>query len=189
MGAVGIEAAVDAGVLMVDRERVRPSHPLVASAAAPAGSRLSERHRMHALLAHAVSDDELRARHLALAMPGVNDDLAETVALAAKSAAARGVAEGAVDLAEQTLRLTSEDSPQRGERVLALAEYLLVCEPQRLSDLLNAEVKHLPPGRLRARAHLLLADGNDVVTAWDYDAELDRALAECGDGPLSCAPS
>ncbi len=182
VGAVGIEAAVDAGVLMVDGERVRPSHPLVASAAARR-SRLSERHRMHALLAHAVSDDELRARHLALAMPGVNDDLAETVALAAKSAAARGVAEGAVDLAEQALRLTSEDSPQRGERVLALAEYLLVCEPQRLSDLLNAEVKHLPPGRLRARAHLLLADGNDVVTAWDYDAELDRALAECGDDP------
>jgi DNA-binding CsgD family transcriptional regulator len=105
------------------------------------------------------------------------------VALASRSAAARGVAEGAVDLAEQALRLTPEHSPQRGERLLALAEYLLVCEPQRLSDLLNAELKHLPPGRLRARAHLLLADGNDVVTAWDYDAELDRALAECGDDP------
>jgi DNA-binding CsgD family transcriptional regulator len=179
VGARGIEDAVDAGVLVVDGERVRPSHPLVATAAARR-SRPSERRQMHAQLAHAVSDDELRARHLALGTPGVDDDLAETVAVAARSAAARGGAEGAVDLAEQALRLTPEDSPQRGERVLALAEYVLVCEPQRLSALLSAELNHLPPGRLRARAHLLLADGNDVATAWDYDAELDRALAECG---------
>ena len=62
----GLAEAVAAGILELDRERIRFTHPLLGSAVAV---RLtpSRRHRLHARLAEAAPTVEERARHLALA--------------------------------------------------------------------------------------------------------------------------
>ena len=94
-GADRVEAAIDAGLLRVDGEHVRASHPLLGAAARQrAGA--SERRALHQALAGAVADPELRAQHLALATRRPDAALAATVAAAAVAAAARGARQEAV---------------------------------------------------------------------------------------------
>ena len=170
--------AVDVGVLLVDGARVRASHPLLA-AAAKKRSRPRERRELHLALAGAAADAELRALHLALATVRADEELASTVAVAAAGASARGARQDAARLAEHALRLTPPTSPGRGERLLALAGYLETAgELQRMTDLLMPEIDSLPRGVPRARAWLLLSEGN-VRTLDEHERHLDLALAEC----------
>src|SRR5262249_41832840 len=60
-----IDSAVEAGVLVVDGDRIRAGHPLLA-AAAVRDARVAERRELHAELARVVAAGELRTRHLAL---------------------------------------------------------------------------------------------------------------------------
>jgi DNA-binding CsgD family transcriptional regulator len=182
---VAIDDAVDAGLLLVDGDRVRPSHPLLA-AAARRHSRARERRELHLELARSVAEEELRARHLALATARPDAELAALAAAAARTASARGAAEEAVELAEHALRLTPPESAERTDRLLALAEYLVVAgSPQQVTDLLSPELGALPRGPARARAHLLLSDGGAVTHVDDYQHHLDQALAESeGDAAL-----
>ena len=139
-----LDDAIDAGLLVVDREHVRASHPLLATTAKQRAT-ARERRELHVELARVAGGDELRAVHLALATDLPDEELAATVAATAAAAAARGAAREAVVLAEHALRLTPEDSDERSGRVLALAEYLLVAgEKQRLTDLLAPELDSLP---------------------------------------------
>jgi DNA-binding CsgD family transcriptional regulator len=175
--------ALDAGLLLVDGDRVRASHPLLA-AAAKKRSRRRDRRELHLALAGAVADDELRARHLALATELPNPELAATVAAAAAHAAARGARQEAGQLAMHALRLTPPDSEERGHRVLALAGYLEQAgELQRVTELLTSELESLPRGPLRARAWLLLSEGGGVRDLDDFERHLDAALAECEGDP------
>jgi DNA-binding CsgD family transcriptional regulator len=181
--ADALEAAIEAGLLLVTGDRVRAAHPLLA-AAAKSGSSARERRDLHRALAEAVSDPELRAEHLALASARANAGLAETVALAADGAAARGAREQAAKLAEHALRLTPADSPARPERVIALARHLEKAgEMRRMTDLLTAELAALPPGASRAHAWLMLGEGVGPRHMDDLARYRDRALAECGDDP------
>ena len=178
-----LDEAVDRGLLRVEAGRVRPSHPLLA-AAAKAQSRVDERRQLHLELAGVVADIEMRARHLALATEQPEEQLAATVAAAAASAGSRGAVREAVELAEHALRLTPAGSPERAERLLSLAGVLSVAgtkeDEQRITALLEPELKSLPPGGPRVRAYLLLTEGivedNDEIRGY-----LDRALAESGD--------
>jgi DNA-binding CsgD family transcriptional regulator/tetratricopeptide (TPR) repeat protein len=178
-----IDEAIDRGVVLVDGGRVRPSHPLLA-AAARGRSRAAERRRLHLELAGVTSDEEVRARHLALAADGPDEELSATVAAAASSAASRGAVREAVELAEHGLRLTPLDSPERVERLLSLAGYLVLAgskeDGRRLTELLMPEVELLPPGALRVRAYLALTQGivesNDEIQRY-----LEQALAESAD--------
>ena len=61
-----VDDAVEAGLLALDGTGVRPSHPLLAAAAISRSSP-RDRREVHARLAYAVADPELRAFHLALA--------------------------------------------------------------------------------------------------------------------------
>ena len=61
-----VRAALRSGLLVIDGDRVRAGHPLLA-AAARAGALPSERRAVHALLADVVDEPERRALHLALA--------------------------------------------------------------------------------------------------------------------------
>jgi DNA-binding CsgD family transcriptional regulator len=173
-----VDDAVEAGLLVVDNDHVRPSHPLLA-AAAKQRSTAGERRELHVELARVVADEELRAFHLALATELPDEELAATVASAAAAAAARGAAQEAVVLAEHALRLTAEPDERDG-RLLALADYLNVAGEQvRLTDLLRPQLESLPPGEPRVKACLLLSNGavdsNDDIVAY-----LERALAESG---------
>jgi DNA-binding CsgD family transcriptional regulator len=177
-----LEQAVASGVLVVERDHVRASHPLLAAAALQ-HSGTWERGELHEELARVVLDDELRALHLALATHRPDAELAATVAEAACSAAARGAAQKTVVLAEHALRLTPADAPERSSRLLDLAEYLEVAgEQQRLTELLAPELEGLPRGEARVRACLLLAmgvvEGNDEIVRY-----FERALEESADDP------
>jgi DNA-binding NarL/FixJ family response regulator len=181
---VALDAAADAGLLIVEGDRVRPSHPLLA-AAAKRHSRAGARRELHHELASVVADGELRARHLALATVHPDSELAATVAVAAAGASARGARQEAVELAEHALRLTPAEEAERSERLLVLAGYLEAAgEPQRVTDLLTPELDSLPPGAARVKAQLLLSEGGGVSSIWDHERHLERALAESQGDPV-----
>src|SRR5262249_48593029 len=98
-GSDTLEDAIDAGLLHCEGERVRASHPLLAAAARKHSNRRSRR-ELHLELAHVVADQELQARHLALATETADDVLAGVVAVAAAHASTRGARRDAVELAE-----------------------------------------------------------------------------------------
>jgi len=187
-GRDALEDAVDAGVLVVDGDRVRPFHPLVA-AAAVRRSRARDRRELHTALAESTTDDELRVLHLALATELPDAELAGRVAAAARDASARGRATAdAVVLGEHALRLTPADAPERIERVLELGRYLEVAaERQRVTDLIAPELEALPDGPLKVRAHLLLAGGT-IADNDEIQAHLEAALAAAGTVARTRAP-
>jgi DNA-binding CsgD family transcriptional regulator len=182
--AEALERAIEEGLLVADAaDRVRASHPLLAAAAKNA-STAREQRELHLALAGTVRDAEVRAKHLALAAVGADDELAATVALAAAGAVARGAREQAVELAEHALRLTPRDSPRRPERVLAVAGYLEGAgEVRRLTEMLTPELGSLPEGAPRARAWLMLSNGVGPKTMDDVERYEDRALAEAAGDP------
>ncbi len=178
-----LDVALDAGVLVGAGDRVRPAHPLFATAA-KAGARAGERRELHLALAELAADEEPKALHLALAADRQDADLAATVAAAAAAAAARGARHMAVVLAEHALRLTPDGSAERSDRALTLGGYLVAAgEKQRLTDLLVPELETLPAGAPRVQALLLLTEGvvgtNDEIRGY-----LLQALAESGSDPV-----
>jgi DNA-binding NarL/FixJ family response regulator len=182
-GEGALDEAVDRGLLLIERDRVRAVHPLFAAAAMRSTGR-GERRELHLALARAISDEELRALHLALATEGPDDELSGTLAPAAAKAAARGARQQAVTLAEHSLRLAPAESPHRIDRVLELAGYLETAgELQRLTDLLSPEVESMPPGKARARAWLMLSVGAGSRHMADLEDHHRRALDEASDDP------
>jgi DNA-binding CsgD family transcriptional regulator len=174
-----------AGVLAIVGGRVRPAHPLYAEAARSHASE-HERVAVHIALSEVFTDDELRLRHRALATLAPDDELAQSLAGASTSAARRGAAVTAADLAVQALRLTPAESPARAERLLTLCERLMVSgEPDRATRLLADEITGLPPGPVRARAHLIVADGRGSPLGFDlFRQHLELALSESHDDPV-----
>jgi DNA-binding CsgD family transcriptional regulator len=171
---VTVEDLVAAGLLAVGKS-VRPSHPLLAAAVRRQSS-ARERRALHRDLAELVTDETLRARHLALAATVPDGGLASTIAAAAAAALRRGAAHDAVDLAEHALRLTPSSAAEQSDRLLALAEYLVIVgEPPRAQELLAPRIGELPAGGARARAHLLLGEGADLA---GHEYHLEQALAE-----------
>jgi len=175
-----LDDAVDAGAVVIDGQRVRASHPLLAAAAEKC-SRAGDRRRLHLALSQTARDEPTRAMHLALAATHPDEQLAARVAAAAGVARASGARPQAALLAVHALRLTPASAEARGRRVLDLAERLDDAgELRRMTALLNEELASLPPGPLRARALLRLGGGGDVTSRHEQDRYLHMALAECG---------
>jgi DNA-binding NarL/FixJ family response regulator len=173
-GLDAIEDGVDAGVLVLDGDRVRPSHPLLA-AAARKRARGAELRELHEELAGVVADEELRALHLALATKLPDEGLAATTSVAAAQASARGAARDAVVLAEHSLRLSPPGSSGRSARLLDLAGYLEVAgERRRVTDLLTPELDSFS-ARDRVLAWLRLSEGGAIRSIFDSEAYLDLA--------------
>jgi hypothetical protein len=121
-GAVGLEAAIDADVLDVEGERVRFTHPLLASAVV---SRLLPETvcSVHRRIAAHVKDPEERARHLALGAEGADASVAEALDDAAHQAANRGAPNVAAELEELAASLTPDDAVgDRRRRTLDAAQ-------------------------------------------------------------------
>jgi hypothetical protein len=117
-----LEPAFAAGVLVLDGERIRFDHPLLAAAAYSALTP-PRRRALHRRLADLVDDSEGRARHLALGAEGPDPVLAAVLDDAALRARVRGAPEAAADLAEWALRLGGEDDPDAAaRRAVAAAE-------------------------------------------------------------------
>jgi DNA-binding CsgD family transcriptional regulator len=156
LGSIPLEAGLAetlvARVLELDGERVRFTHPLLASAVA-ARHTPSSRRSLHARLADVVPSAEQRARHLALAADEPNDDVAAELEEAARTAHARGAPAAAADLAERALRLTPAASPDDARRRLFSA-----------ADMHNRAGDSARAAALLEEARAVAAPGNERAT-------------------------
>ena len=183
VGVPAVEQAVrERLVALTASGRVRPSHPLLAAAARESASPGHVR-ALHERLAGLVGTEAARARHLALARPEPDEELARTLAAAADGQADRGAVQDAAELAELALERTPPDSPDRPARVVALAHRLAAAgEATRLSARIEPEIDSLPLGPERGAACLSILDGI-VGSVANLEHWVDRAIAECGDDP------
>jgi len=138
--------------------RVDFTHPLFGSALY---SSLPEatRRKLHAGLAAREGRLEERARHLALAAAGPDEESAEVLDRAAEAAGSRGAAEVAVELKELALRLTPPDDAKavvRREIELASRRFF-AGDATGARQELERSLKVLPAGEDRAQVLLELA--------------------------------
>jgi len=176
-----LDGAERAEVIEVAGDRVRFTHPLLAStqySLAPA----PRRRELHRLLAEVVSDEEERARHLALGAESPHRETAVTIEHAAGRASRRGAPDVAAHLLEQAARLTPADAAQaRRSRTIAAAErHKAAGALDRARALLEMVLGELLAGPVRARALARLAElrGDDYELA---SALLEQAQCEAGD--------
>ncbi|MDP9116923.1 MAG: AAA family ATPase [Actinomycetota bacterium] len=181
-----LDEAVGAGLLEYDGERIRFTHPLIASipyaALAPA-----ERRRLHQQLASSVSDVEEYARHAALGSLERSADVADALDIAARQARNRGSIDAAAELAELAItRTPTGDGDAVLRRTVDAAEYLFqLGDTARARTVLNDGLDAAPPGPLRVRGLLLAA----TIASWEFGdatvAELcQQAMTEAGDDAL-----
>jgi DNA-binding CsgD family transcriptional regulator len=175
--------AEEAGVLVSDGDRLRFSHPLLASTIY--GSLTGARRRtLHRRLAGLVTDPEEAARHLARSATAPSPEVSGRIEDAAELAARRGAPEAAAELYEAACRLTpAADAEALARRMLGGAGAL-----SRAGDLGGARsladraLATAPSGPLRARALLLLGTLARYLDTFHGGLdELERALDEAGD--------
>jgi DNA-binding CsgD family transcriptional regulator len=170
-----IAAAEAAGVLDVEGETIRFSHPLLAAAiysrAAP-----DDRRAAHRALAAVVRDTEERARHLARSADAPDESVAAALEEAARAARSRGAGVAAAELAEASVRVTPDTEPEaRRRRMMAGADHHLAAGdvPRAVSTL--ERLARDTDGA--ARAPILVALGETLLHTSDR-AGAGRAFAE-----------
>lgn len=175
-----LDCAVAAGVIELQGEQIRFTHPLLASihlaAATPHATRV-----VHRRLAEVVLDSEERARHLALAAEGPDADVAAALDAAADHARSRGAVAMAAELGEQALLLTPADLREQvhGRRLTAAELHYAVGATARAVQLLEEELEQAPAGP--TRAELLWSLGKIRFEGQDTRVGLElfrRALRE-----------
>jgi DNA-binding CsgD family transcriptional regulator len=176
----GIAEALEHGILELDGERLRFTHPLLASVAYGETDPVARR-EAHRRLATAVDDPDDRALHLALATERADEEVAAELERAASRAHRRGAPAAAAELADHARRLTPEDQPEDLlARTAQSAEYHLASgDTARGRELLEHVVDSRPPGPERAR--LLLRLGRVRYASDDLPAAhrlFGQALAE-----------
>jgi len=143
--------AEDAGVIVLEGDRIRFSHPLLAStiyALAPPG----RRREVHERLAEVLDDPEERALHLARATMQPGEAIASTIEAAATRAHRRGAPDVAGELAEDSIRLTPagrRENLQR-RRLAAAGYHRLAGDAPNAKRLLESVVETMPEGPDRA---------------------------------------
>ena len=180
-----LESAEQADVIEIVGDRLRFTHPLLASTHY-ANTPVSKRRELHRLLATVIDDEEERAQHLALGAEAPDHDLADSLEHAARVAARRGATESAAQLLEDAARLTPIDKTDAQKaRIVASAEHRFASgEVSRAREVLSRVMPRLASGPLRSKARLQLA----MITADDPGAAmelLEAALSEAdGDDRL-----
>ena len=186
-----LDEAVEAGVLEVDGERVRFTHPLIASIPY-ADLSVAARRALHERLATTVTDPEEHARHAALASDEPSSVVAAAVDSAVRHARRRGSIDAAAELAQLALSRTPASDPgDQLRRTVDAARYLFLLGDQaRAQALLAAGLDAALPGPARVNALLLGASiaswesGDAAVARW-----CEQALAEAGEDALLLARS
>ena len=178
-----LDVAVQAGLLEIVGDRVRFSHPLLASThyttAAP-----SRRREVHRLLADAVDDEVERAYHLARGAESSDRVLALTIEHAAGSARRRGAPLSAAALLEDAARLTPFDAieARRSRMLMAAEQHNIAGDIRRSRELLEGLVPELERGPMRARALAALAEAR--MDDLEFGLRLlKEALEDAGDHP------
>jgi DNA-binding CsgD family transcriptional regulator len=169
-----IDAAVEAGVLEVEGDRIRLTHPVLGSvlyAQAPA----EHRRELHGVLAGVADEPEERARHLALATEVPDAGVAAALVRAASTARDP---HAAARLAEHAVRLTPPDQPEDARRrTIAAAEHHFHAGAL-------AHARELLEPLAGSDALVRLAEVSFAERGWAAAVEpLDRALRDAGEDP------
>jgi DNA-binding CsgD family transcriptional regulator len=180
----GLDSAEEAGVLSLDDDRIRFTHPLLRSVHYASATGRQRRHA-HQRLAAVTGAAEGQVRHLALAAAGPDEQLAARLAAAAQAACLRGAAVAGAELADLAVRLTP--AGHLAARVMRLTDagrlHLAAFDPEGARQLLEQAIGLSGPGAQRAAAlHLL---GRVIAYMESANASLPplrQALAEAGEG-------
>jgi DNA-binding CsgD family transcriptional regulator len=170
-----LEAAERNGIVSIEGNRIRFTHPLLAGGvyfnASPMRRRL-----MHRRFADIIDELELRARHLALASTTGDPETLEALDDAAASAQARGAPAAAAEL----LELAIARGGDTGERRVRLAGHSFDGgDPGRARALLERAIAGMQPGPRRAEALHSLAIVRFTGDGYLETAQLlQRALTE-----------
>ena len=175
----GVDEALEAQVLELDGDRLRFTHPLLASAV-QADASSDERRAVHRRLASNVEDPEERALHLGRGAEEPDEEVAATLEQAADRARWRGLLETAAELAEHAERLTPPGRiDEAARRATAAGQYWNAAgDGARAREVLRRVVETAPGGETRARALALLGFIFDDVQT------LEQALDETQDPGL-----
>lgn len=186
--AAGLDATVDADLIVVDGPVMRFRHPLIRSAIYQSSS-VSQRHAAHAALAAALADQpHRRAWHRAAATFGPDEDAAAELERAAQEASQRGALAVTVAALERAAQL-SADPAQRAARLLgaAGAAFGLGRSDVGLRLLSSTDRDHLaPPDRTRLRWLAELGDaGRRSAIPASAIAEVAADMRRDGHGDLA----
>jgi ATP/maltotriose-dependent transcriptional regulator MalT len=177
-----LAAAERAELVVLEGERIRFRHPLIA-AAVYADAREEDRRLLHRRLAQVVTEPEERARHLALAADGPSRKVADALDDAAGTASARGAPDAAAELYELAADATPPDQREmrRRRRVDAAEQHFVGGDRGQARELLERVLPECPPGRERARVLRLLGEVRYHDDSFPEAGRLFRlALAEAG---------
>ena len=177
-----VELAQRRGVVEFDGDRIRFAHPLLAPACYEAMP-LHRRRRLHQRLAELDVDLEERARHLAIAATGPDENVAAALDAAAAHARGRGAAQAAADLSERAVALTPPEALEsiNRRRITAAEHCRYAGDTKKAAALLEDAVASSPPGRVRADALSQLAGARGMTEGFPVAVNLlRRALAEPG---------
>ena len=168
----GLDDAIDAGLVNLDGQAIRFSHPLIASTVVAAAGAAARR-EAHRALAGAVLEGEARARHLALASAAPDAEVARALEDAAREAERRGATEAAVELYRLAVDRTPEDDGARAnERRVRLAIALFAQADLPASQaILDQALAALPAGLLKAEGSMTRA-----TIAW-YNDRASKGIA------------
>jgi DNA-binding NarL/FixJ family response regulator len=175
--------AFDGHIIELDGELIRFTHPLLASGIYAEAS-TAERRELHARLAELLPDPEERARHLALATEGPDEEVASALDRAAHEAHDRGALPAAAELSELARRLTpAELDESRHRRTVDGAIFAWEAgEAERARRLLSEARSTAPPGPRRAEVLYWLGHLEEYEGDRRRGAELYReARTNAGD--------
>jgi DNA-binding CsgD family transcriptional regulator len=181
-----LAAAEAAHIVELHHGSVRFEHPLLASGAYT-GAEPAQRREVHGELGRLVQDPEERARHLAAAATGPDEDVATALEEGATRARARGAPAAAADLSEQAAQLTppTQTADARRRTVDAGYYHFESGDSRRALALIEEVVAQLPAGPERADALTRLARvrsySDDLQAATDLFLQ---AADEAGEDPL-----
>jgi DNA-binding CsgD family transcriptional regulator len=183
LAARALARGVEAGLVDIDAEHVRFTHPLFGSAILAEASP-GQLRSLHRRLATIATDPEERARHLALGADAPDEAVASALDEGARVARARGAPDAAAELCEMAVRLTPPDRTEaRLERLLEAAkQHGAAGDAAHATSILEAAIESAPPGLLRARLLMFLGLIRPADGSWTSALELfGRALLDVGD--------
>lgn len=177
-----LEAAEQHGIISIEGNRIRFTHPLLAAGVYTNASD-EQRRAMHRRLADVVDESELRARHLALAATAGDPQTLQALDEAAVSAHARGAPAAAAELLELAIKLGGDTV----ERQIGLAIHTFDAgDPGRARALLDPIISAVPAGPLRAEVRYLSAVVRLIDDGYLEGSQLlEQALTE--DAPEGAA--
>ena len=154
----GLNPAVEAGIVELDGQRIRFTHPLLAAAVIEGADR-SQRAVVHVRLAELLEDPEARAWQLAACRGEADESVAQALEDASAHARARGAPRPAALLLDRASELTPQSHRDNAVRRAVDAAFLHfeAGDSRRAEATLRDVIAPMSAGPVRARALVVLA--------------------------------